>query len=343
VSGQSQRDATSGSGWLKPLHIGNIAVANNVIAAPMAGVTDRPFRTLCRQLGAGLAVSEMLTADRRLWETRKSKLRMDHSGEPGPIVVQIAGGTPQMLADAARINADHGAQVIDINMGCPAKKVCNRAAGSALLADEPLVGRILDAVVAAVDLPVTLKIRTGPTPDTRNAERIASLAEAAGVAMLTVHGRTRADAFRGQAEYATIAAVKARIGIPVIANGDITCGQMAAAAFEATGADGIMIGRGAQGNPWIFGQIAHYLTTGRSAAAPSRAEVAAQLLSHLEALHDFYGPEQGMRVGRKHIGWYLAGRPDGETLRRALVRIDAPDEQLETAATLLVRPYAAAA
>ncbi|MEM9302423.1 MAG: tRNA dihydrouridine synthase DusB [Pseudomonadota bacterium] len=323
------------------MSIGGVQLANNLVAAPMAGVTDRPFRMLCRSLGAGMAVSEMLTADKRLWETRKSKLRMDHSGEPGPIVVQIAGGTPEMLAEAARINVDHGARIIDINMGCPAKKVCNRAAGSALLADEGLVGRILDAVVGAVDIPVTLKIRTGPCPDTRNAVAVARLAERAGIALLTIHGRTRKDAFRGHAEYETIAAVKAAIDIPVVANGDIDSGPKAAVVLKETGADGLMIGRAAQGNPWIFGEIAHYLATGHAKAPPSPERVSAQLLAHLVELHDFYGPDQGMRVGRKHIGWYLAGRRDGEALRRVLVRIDDPDAQLAAVEALL--PTAAVA
>lgn len=327
---------------LRPLRIGPVTVANNLVAAPMAGVTDRPFRSLCRRLGAGLAVSEMLTADRRLWETRKSRLRMDHRGEPGPIAVQIAGGTPAMLAEAARINVAHGAELIDINMGCPAKKVCNRAAGSALLSDLALVEAIVRAVVAAVAVPVTLKIRTGPCPASRNALTVARIAEDAGIALLTVHGRTRADAYRGAAEYDTIAAVKASVAIPVIANGDVTSGAKARAILRHTGADGVMIGRAAQGNPWIFREIEHFLRTGREPSPVSPVTIISVLVEHVRALHEFYGPEQGVRVARKHIGWYLAPRADGEALRRQLVRIDDPAAQLDALAALHEAPAAAA-
>ncbi|MDX1569950.1 MAG: tRNA dihydrouridine synthase DusB [Xanthomonadales bacterium] len=313
---------------LQPLSLGKVCLANRLIAAPMAGVTDRPFRTLCRNQGAGLAVSEMLTADKRLWETRKSRLRMDHRGEPGPIAVQIAGSEPAMLAEAARINVDHGAELIDINMGCPAKKVCRRAAGSALLTDESLVGRILDAVVAAVEVPVTLKIRTGPDPDNRNGLRIARIAEAAGIRMLTVHGRTRADAYRGNAEYATIAEIKANLSIPVIANGDIDSGPKAGAVLQNTGADGLMIARAAQGNPWIFKQIAYYLETAREWPAPDGREVAEVLVDHLQRLHRFYGETQGVRVARKHIGWYLKDQPGGEALRRRLMTVATAADQI---------------
>ena len=328
---------------VKPLQIGSVRIANNIIAAPMAGVTDRPFRQLCRQLGAGLAVSEMLTADKRLWETRKSRLRMDHRGEPGPIAVQIAGGDPDMLAEAARINVGHGAQIIDINMGCPAKKVCNRAAGSALLSDEGLVGRILDAVVAAVEVPVTLKIRTGPAPDCRNALRVARMAEQAGIALLTVHGRTRIEAYRGHAEYDTIAEVKSAVAIPVIANGDIDCGARAAEVLRYTGADGVMVGRAAQGNPWIFAEVLEWLGKGRALAPPPRSVIGDTLICHLEALHRFYGEYTGVRVGRKHIGWYLAAQPDGRTLRRRLMEVESAAEQVALLRAALCEPVATAA
>ncbi len=282
---------------------------NPLILAPMAGVTDRAFRTLCRRLGAGLAVSEMVSSDPRLRATRKSRQRTDHEGEPGPVVAQIAGSDPQMLADAARDNVDRGAHVIDINMGCPAKKVCNRLAGSALLADEPLVARILAAVVAAVDVPVTLKIRTGPDPGRRNAVTVARIAEGEGVAALAVHGRTRACAFRGEAEYETIAEIVAAVSIPVVANGDIATPERARAVLERTGAAALMLGRAAQGNPFVFREIAHYLETGEHRAPPTLAEVREALCGHLEALYDFYGEVQGPRVARKHLSWYCAGRP----------------------------------
>jgi len=286
------------------MRIGPYSLAAPLALAPMAGVTDRPFRLLCRRLGAGLAASEMVTSDVRLWHTQKSRLRMDHAGEPEPRVVQIAGGEPQAMAEAARRNRDLGAQIIDINMGCPAKKVCNRAAGSALLRDEPLVGAILAAVVRAVDIPVTLKMRTGWDPATRNGLAVARMAEASGIAALAIHGRTRADRYEGQAEYATIRAIKQAVGIPVFANGDIDSGAKARAVLEETGADGVMIGRAAQGRPWIFREIRHFLATGRDLPAPAAAEVRDIMLGHLEQLYAFYGEHAGVRVARKHLGWY---------------------------------------
>jgi tRNA-dihydrouridine synthase B len=298
------------------MRIGAHLLRNALLVAPMAGITDRPFRRLARRYGAALAVSEMISSRPELRETRKSRLRRDHAGEAGPISVQIAGADPAMLAEAARYNVDQGAQIIDINMGCPAKKVCNVAAGSALLEDEALVARILAAVVAAVSVPVTLKIRTGPRPERRNAVRIARIAEDAGVQMLAVHGRTRACAFGGQAEYRTIAEVKAAVGIPVVANGDIATPQDARRVLEATGADGVMVGRAAQGRPWLFREIAHYLATGEQLAAPGMAEICAVLVEHLEGLYDLYGEEQGARVARKHIGWTVSRLSGGEAFRR---------------------------
>jgi tRNA-dihydrouridine synthase B len=270
----------------------------------MAGVTDRPFRQLCRRLGAGYAVSEMVASNPKLWGTDKSRRRMDHAGEPAPVAVQIAGADPAMLADAARYNVERGAAIIDINMGCPAKKVCNAAAGSALLSDEPLVARILDAVVAAVDVPVTLKIRTGPTRERRNAVRIARIAEAAGIAALTVHGRSRACMFVGPVDYETIAAVKASVAIPVIANGDIDSPRVARDVLLGTRADGVMIGRAAQGRPWIFREIAHFLATGEHLPPPTVAEARALILEHLDDHYAFYGEDAGVRIARKHLGWY---------------------------------------
>ena len=309
------------------MQIGTIQLANNLLAAPMAGVTDRPFRQLCRALGAGLAVSEMVTSDTRLWHTGKSRRRMDHAGENEPRSVQIAGADPQMMAEAAAENAARGAQLIDINMGCPAKKVCNRMAGSALLADEDLVARILDAVVAAVDVPVTLKIRTGPSPDARNGVRIAELAERSGIQALAVHGRTRACAFKGDAEYATIAEIKRAVTIPVIANGDIDTPARAREVLRVTGADGLMIGRAAQGRPWIFREIAHYLATGETLPAPAPTEVRDILLGHLENLYAFYGVELGVRVARKHIGWYASGQPGAAVFRQSVMRVESAREQ----------------
>jgi tRNA-dihydrouridine synthase B len=314
------------------MQLGAHLLRNGLFVAPMAGVTDRPFRTLCRRFGAGLAVSEMVSARPDLRGTRKSRLRRAHDNEEGPISVQIAGADPQMMAEAARINAAEGAQIIDINMGCPAKKVCNVAAGSALLSDEALVARILDAVVAAVDVPVTLKIRTGPAPGNRNALRVARIAESAGVRLLAVHGRTRACAFRGQAEFDTIAEVKAGVGIPVIANGDIATPEEAKRVLDYTRADGIMIGRAAHGRPWIFREFAHYLDTGRHLAPASIAEMRAVVLEHLENIYALYGEELGVRIARKHIGWYLRGIVGkcaaAEAFRREAVLIVSAPAQL---------------
>ena len=305
---------------------------NGLFAAPMAGVTDRPFRTLCRRFGAGLAISEMVSSRPELRGTRKSRLRLEHRGEASPVSVQIAGSDPAMMAQAARINAAEGAQIIDINMGCPAKKVCNVAAGSALLSDEPLVARILEAVVAAVDVPVTLKIRTGPDPQRRNAQRIARIVEGAGVRLLVVHGRTRACGFRGEAEFETIAAVKTTVGIPVIANGDISTPEEAARVLARTGADGIMIGRAAHGRPWVFREIVHFLDHGRKLPPPSLSEMRAVALEHLDGIYSLYGEDLGVRIARKHIGWYARGivgkSAAGEAFRREVNAILCAPAQL---------------
>lgn len=290
--------------------IGPYRIDPPLILAPMAGVTDRPFRQLCRRLGAGLAVSEMTTADASLWHTEKSRLRREHGGEPAPIAVQIAGGDPDSLAAAARFNVEHGAQIIDINMGCPAKKVCRVDAGSALLRDEKLVADICAAVVRAVDVPVTLKIRTGYTRATRNGVAIARLAEAAGIRALAVHGRTREDHYTGEAEYETIAAIKQAVKIPVIANGDIRDPRKACEVLRLTGADALMVGRAAQGRPWIFRELGHFLAQGVELPPPSRFEVRRWLLEHLDALYAFYGEGKGLRVARKHIQWYCQDHPD---------------------------------
>jgi tRNA-dihydrouridine synthase B len=310
------------------MQLGAHVLRNGLFVAPMAGVTDRPFRSLCRRFGAGLAVSEMVSSRPELHGTRKSRLRREHAGETGPVSVQIAGADPAMMAQAARANADEGAQIIDINMGCPAKKVCNVAAGSALLSDEPLVARILEAVVAAVDVPVTLKIRTGPDPSRRNAVRIARIAESAGIQLLAVHGRTRACGFRGQAEYDSIAEVKAAVRIAVIANGDIATPAQARNVLACTGADGVMIGRAAHGRPWIFREILHFLAFGTEPAAPAPAEMRAVALEHLEGLYALYGEDLGVRIARKHIGWYTRGRPGGEAFRREANAIGAAPAQL---------------
>jgi tRNA-dihydrouridine synthase B len=300
------------------MKIGAHVLSDVVFVAPMAGITDRPFRRLARRYGAALAVCEMVSSRPELRSSRKTRLRLDHVGEPGPVSVQIAGSDPHMLAEAARFNADHGAQIIDINMGCPAKKVCNVAAGSALLSDENLVARIVEAVVAAVDVPVTVKIRTGPNPQRRNAVRIAAIVESAGAQMLAIHGRTRACMFEGEAEYDTIAEVKSRIRIPLIANGDIATPEQAKAVLQRTGADGVMIGRAAQGRPWLFRDITHYLATGERLSPPTPRERAAVLVEHLDGLYDLYGDEQGARVARKHIGWAVRELPGGEGLRSAV-------------------------
>ena len=314
--------------FIPPMRIGNITLRNNLIVAPMAGVTDRPFRQLCKRLGAGMAVSEMVASDSRLWATEKSLRRGDHTGEGEPIVVQIAGAAPEMMADAARYNVDRGAHMIDINMGCPAKKVCKVDAGSALMKDELLVARILEAVVNAVPVPVTLKIRTGWDRENRNALTIARIAEQSGIQSLAVHGRTRSDLYEGAAEYDTIRAVKQSVSIPVIANGDIDSPEKAQAVLAETGCDAIMIGRAAQGRPWIFREIAHYLQTGRHLAAPSYAEIHAIASRHLAELHAFYGEYQGLRISRKHLGWYVAGLPGGAEFRRAMNSIEEADLQM---------------
>lgn len=310
------------------MRIGPYLIDPPIGLAPMAGVTDNPFRQLCKKLGAGLAVSEMTTSDPRLWTTRKSLKRMDHAGEPDPVSVQIAGYDPAMLADAARYNADAGAQIIDINMGCPAKKVCNVYAGSALLQDEPLVGRILSAVVAAVDIPVTLKIRTGWNRDNKNGIRIAAIAENSGITALAVHGRTRADLYEGDAEYDTIAAIKQSVSIPVLANGDIDSPQKAKSVLEYTKCDGLLIGRAAQGRPWIFREMAHYLSTGAILPTPGAREVCEILCGHLEALYDFYGEQQGVRIARKHLGWYAKDRPENASFRTIVNRAESSMEQM---------------
>ena len=299
------------------MNIGPYQFANNLVLAPMAGVTDLPFRQLCRRQGAGLIVSEMLTSDPSLWHSRKSMRRLPHADEPGPVSIQIAGGDPQMLAEAARLNADMGAQLIDINMGCPAKKVCKKQAGSALLSDEVLVGEILETVVKAVSVPVTLKFRTGPTAENRNALNIARIAEASGIAALALHGRSRAERFNGHAEYDTIRDVVQAVSIPVIANGDINSPQKACQVLAYTKAGGIMIGRAAQGNPWIFRDTAHWLAHGILPAAPTVNEVRELVTEHLESLHAFYGEISGVRIARKHLGWYTANLPEGEAFRRS--------------------------
>ena len=329
VASACRVDGTADASSVDGPRVGPYRLANRVFVAPMAGVTDRPFRRLCKALGAGHAVSEMAASDLRLRATVKTARRVDHAGEPEPKTVQIAGGDPTMLAGCARFNVDRGAQIVDINMGCPAKKVCNAAAGSALLADEDRVARILDAVVDAVTVrhgvPVTLKFRTGPDRASRNALRIAALAERAGVALLTLHGRTRADRFDGHAEYDTIAAVKAAVAIPVVANGDIDSPEAAARVLAATGADAVMIGRAAQGRPWIFREVVHFLRHGVPHAPPSIGEVRRLLATHLDEHYAFYGRVTGLRTARKHLGWYVAGLPGGEAFRARLNAIDGDD------------------
>ena len=311
------------------MRIGSCTIAPRVVLAPMAGVTDKPFRLLCKRMGAGLAVSEMTISDPRFWNTRKSLHRMDHAGEPEPVSVQIAGTEPRQLAEAARYNVDQGAQIVDINMGCPAKKVCNAWAGSALMRDEALVGRILEAVVAAVEVPVTLKIRTGWDAAHRNAPAIARIAQDAGIQALTVHGRTRDQHYTGQAEYDTVAEIKAGVAIPVIANGDIDSPQRAARVLRETGADAVMVGRAAQGRPWIFREIAHFLDTGELLAPPGAGEVRDILLDHLRALHAFYGEEQGVRIARKHLGWYAKDRAENAAFRNVVNRAQTAAAQIE--------------
>ncbi len=310
------------------MRIGPYTIANQLALAPMAGVTDRPFRILCKKLGAGLAPSEMVASNSLLYGSAKTLRRADHAGEPEPRSVQIAGADPRMMAEAARVNADHGAQIIDINMGCPAKKVCNVMAGSALLCNEALVARILEAVVGAVEIPVTLKIRTGWDRDHRNGVAVARLAESLGVAALAVHGRTRACGYSGEAEYDTLRAIKQAVTIPVLANGDITSPEKARAVLDHTGADGLMIGRAAQGWPWIFREISHYLATGMRRAPPANDEIRDTLTEHLENLYAFYGEQTGVRVARKHIGWYSKGQRGGALFRDRVNRVETSREQL---------------
>jgi tRNA-dihydrouridine synthase B len=312
------------------MHIGPYALANNLFAAPMAGVTDRPFRMLCKRLGAGYAVSEMVTSRRDLWNSLKTSRRANHEGEAAPIAVQIAGTDAQMMAEATAFNIDRGAQIIDINMGCPAKKVCNKWAGSALMQDEPLALEIIAAVVAAAaphGVPVTLKMRTGWSAEHRNAVRIARAAESAGVQMLTVHGRTREQGYKGNAEYDTIAAVKAALNIPVVANGDIRTPEKARDVLAYTKADALMVGRAAQGRPWIFREIAHFLATGTHLAQPLVAEVRQLLLEHLTDHYSLYGDVTGMRTARKHIAWYVKALPGGEAFRNRINTIEDCEQQ----------------
>jgi len=311
------------------VRIGAVTLKAPLALAPMAGVTDPPFRRLCREMGAGLAASEMLTSDVRLWGSNKSRHRLPQGAEPEPRAVQIAGAEPHMLAEAARLNEQLGAQIIDINMGCPAKKVCRQAAGSALMRDESRVRRILEAVVGAVGIPVTLKMRTGWDASSRNAVAIARMAEDIGVAALAVHGRTRADMFRGEAEYETIREVVARVGIPVFANGDIDSPQAALAVLRKTGAAGVMIGRAAQGRPWIFRQVKSYLTTGTADEPPSAPELRDIIVRHVEALHACHGDDAGVRVARKHIGWYLGGLSPSRRPPRELMTATSAAQQLD--------------
>lgn len=310
------------------MFIGSHKLKNNLVLAPMAGVTDQPFRLLCRELGAGLVVSEMVTSNPALFNSRKTQLRLNHAGEPEPKAVQIAGAIPEQMAHAAKFNVGHGAQIIDINMGCPAKKVCNLLAGSALLKDELLVADILSAVVKAVDIPVTLKIRTGWDKENRNALNIARIAESEGIRALTVHGRTRACAFNGEAEHETAGEIKSKVNIPVIANGDITTPEIAAHILNTYHVDGIMIGRAAQGNPWIFREINYFLNTGVKLEAPDIRERCNVLVQHVSKLHKFYGEYQGLRIARKHIGWYCKQQHNANTFRALVNRIDSASEQL---------------
>ena len=314
---------------MSALRIGNIELANNLILAPMAGISDRPFRELCRQYGAGMAVAEMVTSDTRLWASRKSSLRLVDSDDIEPRSIQIAGSEPAQMAAAAHACAAMGAQIIDINMGCPAKKVCNKAAGSALLRDELLVAQILRAVVAAVELPVTLKIRTGWDADNKNALQVARIAEQEGIQALAIHGRTRADRFNGAAEYDTIAAVKQSAGIPVLANGDIDSPHKARQVLEHTRADGLLIGRAAQGRPWIFHQISHYLKTGTLPSPLPLGEMQETLTQHLARMHGFYGPVMGVRISRKHLAWYLQALPDTGSFRSQFNSLDTAGQQLQ--------------
>ena len=313
---------------LRPLKIGSFELPSPFVLAPMAGVTDAPFRRLCRQFGAGMTTSEMTTADTRLWQTPKSRFRLDLDLDAEPVAVQIAGSEPDQLALAARACVDRGAQIIDINMGCPAKKVCNKAAGSALLQDEALVKDILDAVVAAVSVPVTLKYRTGWDPEHRNAVQIGKIAEEAGVVSLAIHGRTRADRYRGEAEYETIARVKEAVEIPVIANGDITTPEKSLEVLRLTNCDGLMIGRGAQGRPWIFRELLAAIDSTVESPHLGKQELRDIMLGHLDDLHRFYGEYTGVRVARKHLTWYCENLDDAEEFRHRVVRVESASEQI---------------
>lgn len=310
------------------MKIGPYTLANPLILAPMAGVTDRPFRQLCKQLGAGMAVSEMVSSNSLLWGSAKTQRRANHAGETTPRSIQIAGAEPAMMAEAAKQNADNGAQIIDINMGCPAKKVCNVMAGSALLKHETLVARILEAVVGAVDIPVTLKIRTGWDKQNRNGVIVARIAQESGIQALAIHGRTRACAYTGDAEFDTIAEIKNAVSIPVIANGDITTPEKAKFVFDYTKVDAVMIGRAAQGNPWIFREVDHFLKTGQHLRPPALAEIRDVLLNHLENLYTFYGEHTGVRVARKHISWYSKGQPHGAAFRQYINQVETVTQQL---------------
>ncbi|PIE43843.1 MAG: tRNA dihydrouridine synthase DusB [Gammaproteobacteria bacterium] len=318
--------------------IGSYHLKNKLILAPMAGITDLPFRLLCRNQGAAMAVSEMVTSDPKLWQTRKSKFRLDHTGESSPISVQIAGSDPSMLAEAARLNVANGAQIIDINMGCPAKKVCNRAAGSALMRDERRVKEILHAVVNAVDVPVTLKIRTGWDQKNRNAPTIARIAEEAGIQAIAIHGRTRACGYSGEAEYDTIAEAKSKLQIPVFANGDIDSAEKARKVLNHTSADGLLIGRAAQGKPWIFREIDHYLDSGRHCTTITNSEIKSILLAHIQALHLFYGESMGIRVARKHLGWYLKAAAIKGPFRKHFNRLEDAQLQIQSIEQLFNQP-----
>lgn len=316
------------------MNIGPYSLSNKLFLAPMAGVTDVVFRKLCRQLGAGYSVTEMVSSDHNLWNTKKSKLRRQHMDEPSPRAVQIVGADPKQLAHAARVNVDHGADIIDINMGCPAKKVCKVAAGSALLSNENLVKEILSTVVQAVDVPVTLKIRTGPDEDNRNGVQIAKIAEDCGIQMLSVHGRTRACRFKGQAEYKTICNIKNSINIPVVANGDINSPEKAKKVLAITNADAIMIGRAAQGRPWLFRQIDHYLKFNEKLEEPPSAEMRTIMLTHLHELYSLYGKEHGVRIARKHIGWYLENMHGSKQFKKKVFSVANADVQFN-----MVRSY----
>ena len=311
------------------MRVGRFEFDRPVVLAPMAGVTDRPFRILCKRLGADLAVSEMVTSNKALYASTKSLTRMNHEGEVSPKIIQIAGGDAEMMVEAAQMNASLGADIIDINMGCPAKKVCNKLAGSALLSDESLVYKILKAVVDSVDVPVTLKIRTGPSQENKNGIAIATIAQDCGIAMLSVHGRTRADKFLGEAEYETIAGIVDCVDIPVLANGDISTPQKAEQVLQMTGAAGVMIGRAAQGNPWIFSQIKHYLETGSELQPPAAAEKADVLKWHLQNLYELYGEYSGVRIARKHIAWYCKGKKHAAEFRSNVYKLESTTEQLD--------------